>query len=61
MIGVGAPWYTSGFQLWNGTAPILNSSPVPVSAIPAYSRVALEVLLAAADAMADSETEPENP
>ena len=59
--GVGAPWYTSGFQPWNGTAPTLNSSPRPVSAIPAYSRVALAVLLVAADAMAASETEPAKP
>jgi hypothetical protein len=32
---VGAPWYTSGFQLWNGTAPILKNRPSPSSAIPA--------------------------
>src|SRR5262245_40979361 len=25
--GVGAPWYTSGIQLWNGAMPALNSSP----------------------------------
>mgnify|MGYP001059674074 CR=1 FL=1 len=24
--GVGAPWYTSGVQTWNGTAAALNSS-----------------------------------
>ena len=27
MIGVGAPWYVSGVQEWNGTAPTLNSRP----------------------------------
>ena len=34
---------------------------MPTSAIPAYSSVELVVLLAAADAMADSRTEPEKP
>jgi hypothetical protein len=61
VIGVGAPWYTSGFQLWNGTAPILNSKPVPTSAMPANSSVAFAVLLVAADAIAGSETEPAKP
>jgi hypothetical protein len=25
--GVGAPWYTSGVHMWNGTAAILNANP----------------------------------
>ncbi len=59
--GVGAPWYTSGFQAWNGTAPILNSRPSPSSAMPAYSRVEPLVLEEAAAAIAPRFTEPENP
>ncbi|CFE47070.1 Uncharacterised protein [Mycobacterium tuberculosis] len=35
VIGVGAPWYTSGIQEWNGTAPTLNSRPTASSATPA--------------------------
>ena len=29
--GVGAPWYTSGTQIWNGTAATLNASPTRIS------------------------------
>ena len=25
--GVGAPWYTSGVHMWNGTAATLNANP----------------------------------
>src|SRR6476469_5946701 len=32
--GVGAPWYTSGVQLWNGATPPLNSRPTSSSARP---------------------------
>src|SRR5918912_10353 len=32
--GVGAPWYTSGVQVWNGAAPTLNSSPTASRATP---------------------------
>src|SRR6266699_1465314 len=59
--GVGAPWYTSGFQAWNGTAPILNSSPTPSSAMPANSRTALCGLDPAVAAIAASLTDPEYP
>jgi NADH-quinone oxidoreductase subunit N len=52
---------TSGFQLWNGTAPILNSRPTPVSAIPAKSSVVLPLLPAAVAAILVSDTEPEYP
>ena len=34
VIGVGAPWYTSGIHEWNGTAPTLNSTPTSSSAMP---------------------------
>src|ERR1700736_5690352 len=34
VIGVGAPWYTSGIHEWNGTAPTLNSNPTVRSATP---------------------------
>ena len=37
--GVGAPWYTSGVHVWNGTAAILNRSPTSRSAIPASNKV----------------------
>src|SRR5262245_47005072 len=30
--GVGAPWYTSGAQTWNGDAETLNASPTNISA-----------------------------
>src|SRR2546430_7866179 len=43
VIGVGAPWYTSGVQTWNGTAAALNSSPIDTIARPVYSRNGLLV------------------
>src|SRR6185503_4293293 len=30
--GVGAPWYTSGSHMWNGTAPNLNATPTMMNA-----------------------------
>src|ERR1700730_3064114 len=30
--GAGAPWYTSGAQIWNGAAEILNARPTKISA-----------------------------
>ena len=35
--GLGAPWYTSGVHMWNGTAEILKPSPTMSSAMPASS------------------------
>src|SRR5262245_10559372 len=35
--GVGAPWYTSGVHMWNGTAATLKPSPTSRSANPARS------------------------
>ena len=37
VIGVGAPWYTSGVHWWNGATEALNASPVAASAIPVSS------------------------
>src|SRR5882724_4012379 len=36
--GVGAPWYTSGVQAWNGTALTLNSRPTASMPMPSSSR-----------------------
>ena len=49
VIGVGAPWYTSGIHEWNGTAPTLNNSPTDNSATPIS---AIEWLLPAASDLA---------
>ena len=35
--GLGAPSYTSGVHMWNGTAAILNASPTSRSTTPAIS------------------------
>src|ERR1700730_13174260 len=35
--GVGAPWYTSGVHMWNGTAATLNPRPTSNNAKPASS------------------------
>jgi hypothetical protein len=42
--GVGAPWYTSGVHMWNGTAATLNprptsSSTIPISSVPGSKSV----------------------
>ena len=37
VIGVGAPWYTSGVHVWNGTAATLKPRPTSSSTIPATS------------------------
>ena len=34
VMGVGAPWYTSGVHMWNGTAETLNANPTASSANP---------------------------
>ena len=36
--GEGAPWYTSGVHMWNGTAATLNAKPTSISDSPASSR-----------------------
>ena len=35
--GDGAPWYTSGVHMWNGTAPTLNANPTSINASPPSS------------------------
>ncbi len=40
VIGVGAPWYTSGAQAWNGAIASLNAKPTPTIATP-ISRIGL--------------------
>ena len=59
MIGVGAPWYTSGVQEWNGTAPILNNKPTETKTIPISKKMLLA--LPAAAPIPDSEIVPEYP
>ena len=34
---VGAPWYTSGTHMWNGTAPNLKATPATRNARPTHS------------------------
>src|SRR2546421_312039 len=34
VIGVGAPWYTSGVHWWNGATDALKASPTAVNAMP---------------------------
>src|SRR5687767_5977222 len=36
--GVGAPWYTSGVHMWNGTAATLNENPTARRAADASGR-----------------------
>ena len=38
VIGVGAPWYTSGVHWWKGATDALNASPVAASPMPVRSR-----------------------
>jgi len=58
VIGVGAPWYTSGVHVWNGPTEALNSSPTSSSASPANSRVSERSEPPVAVAMPASETVP---
>ncbi len=37
VIGVGAPWYTSGVHWWNGATDALNARPTSASAMPVRS------------------------
>ena len=51
VIGVGAPWYTSGIHEWNGAAPTLNSTPTSNSAEPISASDVLPVPEATVSAM----------
>ena len=52
--GVGAPWYTSGVQKWNGTAATLNPRPTSSSATPA--RIERVVALERAPSLSNAAT-----
>src|SRR5215469_13680863 len=39
--GAGAPWYTSGAQIWNGAADTLNAKPTNISAAAVPSNTGL--------------------
>src|SRR5690242_2903733 len=54
---VGAPWYTSGFQEWNGATPALNSSPISSIARPRKNNRSLWVPSAVAAEIARRFTE----
>ena len=41
VMGVGAPWYTSGAQKWNGATEILNPNPVKIMAKPTHANGAM--------------------
>ena len=41
VIAVGAPWYTSGTHMWNGTAPSLKARPATRKARPNTSNMSL--------------------
>jgi hypothetical protein len=51
VIGVGAPWYTSGVHMWNGTAPTLNSRPANSRTVPTSSSPSVPPGVAVAAAM----------
>ena len=51
VIGVGAPWYTSGTHAWNGTAPILNNSAAATMTVPTSTRPPLSDPVSIAEAM----------
>ena len=61
--GVGAPWYTSGVHVWNGTAATLKPSPTSSSTMPGEQRALLEqrVLREERRAMPVSDVEPVAP
>ncbi|CPU38555.1 Uncharacterised protein [Mycobacteroides abscessus] len=59
--GVGAPWYTSGTQKWNGTAPTLNSSPTDNMATPSSRKDRSPASASTARATASSSTVPAYP
>ena len=60
VIGVGAPWYTSGTQEPNGTAPTLNTSPTSSSPVPS-SAIVLTSPPATAAAIPGIDSVPANP
>ena len=63
VIGLGAPWYTSGVHMWNGTAEILNAEPDDQERDPREQRAVLEqrVLHGGTAAIPVSDAEPVAP
>src|SRR5437764_13601100 len=59
--GVGAPWYTSGVQEWNGIADTLNSRPTATIVTPTSSSGSALVRFAMLWAMSLRYSEPEKP
>src|SRR4030042_704150 len=58
---VGAPWYTSGVHIWNGTAETLNPNPIARSTMAASASAGLSVCPASALDTADSRVDPVAP
>jgi len=61
VIGVGAPWYTSGVHAWNGAAPTLNSSPISTRSTPATRSPSRPEVSRIACEMSVNLTEPAKP
>src|SRR5580704_11881871 len=59
--GVGAPWYTSGVQVWNGTAATLKPSPTMTSTMPASRMLLGTWVWARNTAISDSRVDPVAP
>ncbi|MNY52433.1 hypothetical protein D3C86_1881020 [compost metagenome] len=49
---VGAPWYTSGTHMWNGTTPSLNARPATTNTRPSVSTCGEPLSVASPPAMA---------
>jgi hypothetical protein len=60
VIGVGAPWYTSGSHMWNGAAPSLKAMPQTMNTIPVNS-IGRSVMPAMAALICDRDSEPVTP
>ena len=58
---VGAPWYTSGIHMWNGTTPSLKASPATMNTRPNTSTWCLIWPLAMACATSFTSSEPVAP
>src|SRR5436190_3438220 len=62
VIGVGAPWYTSGVHWWNGATDALKASPTAVRAMPVRRRgSASETVWPMAAAMRPRSVDPVEP
>ena len=61
VIGVGAPWYTSGTHMWYGTTPSLNAMPETTKTSPNTSSVRLPCPPSVASAMRSRSSAPVAP